>query len=382
MSVVFMLPVWTAPSEVWMQRMLEELSNELSSIICWDTIGEKLWRGRVRAVSLSANTRAFRIVRFLIQNLGIEQKTLEQLIITREIRKHGVKQILCHYGAFATSFMEVWRKNDIPLFVHFHGFDATFDLRCDDQPDKSYFPKSYLTDILELSKYAKFIANSKFTQSLLKEAGIPTEQIAVKYLGVPIPAKVKTHRNGEELKILHLGRLVDFKSPDRTIKAFEMACSKGLNAQLIIAGDGPMRVTCELLKLRSSYGNSIKILGSVNADQAQTLLANADIFTQHNIKGEITRQSECLGVSILEAMAAGLPVVGTKNGGVEEIIIDKETGILIEPGDIVGQANAIYNLAQDCQLRQRFGTAGNKHVTEHFSLEKEYQELHKILKIQ
>jgi len=381
MSVVFMMPVWKAPSEVWMQRMLEELTDDLSSIICWDTQGEKMWRGIVRAVSLSPTTRAFRLLRFLLQYIGINQNDIEKQIIKRELSKRGVDQILCNYGAFAISFMEVWRKNDIPLFVHFHGFDATFDLRCDDQPDKPYFPKSYLTDILELSKYATFIANSKFTQSLLTEVGIPTEQIAVKYLGVPLPPKVKTHRNGEEIKILHLGRLVDFKSPDRTIKAFEIACSKGLKAQLIIAGDGPMRVTCELLKLRSYYGNSIKIIGSVDADQAQTLLANADIFTQHNIKGEITKQSECLGVSILEAMAAGLPVVGTNNGGVKEIVIDKKTGLLNEPDDIEGQADAIYNLAQDFQLRQRFGTAGNMHVAKHFSLEKEYQELQTILKI-
>jgi glycosyltransferase involved in cell wall biosynthesis len=215
----------------------------------------------------------------------------------------------------------------------------------------------------------------------LIDAGIPTKHIRLKYYGVPVPPICKTHNGREELKILHLGRLVDFKSPDRTIKAFEIARSRGLHGKLIIAGEGPLRVTCESLKARSPYRDSIQLLGAVTMDYAKELLRDADIYTQHSIKGEISRQSECFGVSVIEAMAAGLPVVSTRSGGIKETVVDGETGILLSPGDVEGQADAICRLADDPALRQKLGSAGHKRVSENFTMEKEAKMLRTIMQI-
>ena len=128
-------------------------------------------------------------------------------------------------------------------------------------------------------------------------------------------------------------------------------------------------------------GIQLKYLGAVSAERAQELIADADIFTQHNISGEISRQSKSLGVSILEAMAFGLPIVGTKSGGVEETVINHENGILVEPGDIEGQANAIYQFAKDAELRQKIGNSGRARVAEYFSIETETNNLLSILEL-
>jgi glycosyltransferase involved in cell wall biosynthesis len=153
-----------------------------------------------------------------------------------------------------------------------------------------------------------------------------------------------------------------------------------LDCNLIIAGDGPLRTNCELLRLRSPYKDFIQILGSVNAQEAQTLFAEADVFTQHNIVGEISRQSECFGVSIVEAMAMGLPVVCTKNGGVIESVVQGETGFLGDPGDVEAQADAFIRLGGDPQLRQRMGDAGRVRVADFFSPGREIQQLRNIIK--
>jgi colanic acid/amylovoran biosynthesis glycosyltransferase len=377
MSVLFMMPLMTAPSEVWMQRMLEELDYDLGTVVAWDTGGATTWRNRVRAVSLqtpSALDRLLSVSRFH----NMVKHDTEQILL-REIRRKGITHALCHYGDFALRFMNVWRQVNIPLFVHFHGYDATFDRRHDADAEKAYFPETYARQIGNLAERATFIANSEFTKSLLMNAGIQSSRVHVKYLGVPVPAAAKVHKNVEEIHVLHLGRLVDFKSPDRTIRSFEIAQSKGLRGRLTIAGEGPFRVTCELLRMRSLYKSSIQILGAVTAEHAQSLLADADIYTQHNIKGEISRQEECFGVSIIEAMATGLPVVGTRSGGVVETVVDNETGFLVEPGNVEGQAEAILRLAGDRNLRQRLGDAGRGRVAEHFSMEGEGIRLRSIM---
>jgi len=304
-----------------------------------------------------------------------------QEVLLREIKRPTITHVLCHYAHFAVRFMDVWRTVSTPLFVHFHGYDATFDLRPDDQPYKRYFSDDYLLAVRELSTRAILIANSEFTKSLLIDAGLPSDRIEVKYLGVHIPPEIKKHGRVNEVTILHVGRLVDFKSPDRTIMAFEMARSRGLKGRLIIAGDGPMRITCELLRMRSPYKDSIEILGAVDHDRVQRLLIEADIYTQHNVKGEISRQSECFGVSIIEAMAMGLPIVGTRSGAVQETVVDGVTGFLIDPGDVEAQANALLRLAADPDLRQHFGEAGHRRVKERFSIEIERQRLFTIMNL-
>jgi colanic acid/amylovoran biosynthesis glycosyltransferase len=372
---------WHVPSEVWMQRMLEELGNDLGTIIANDTKGATRWRNHVRAVSLIPNWRFARYCYHLIPSLMPDLKLYAQTTLLKEIKRPGITQVLCHYGAFAVEFMDVWEKVDVPLYIHFHGYDATFDLRSYDNPDKRYFSDGYLLKVLKLAGRATIISNSEFTKSLLVDAGIPSDRIRIKYYGVPVPPTCKIHNNHREINILHLGRLVDFKSPDRTIKAFEIARSRQMDGNLIIAGDGPLRSKCELLKARSPYKDSIHILGAVTADYAKELLRDADIYTQHNIKGEISRQSECFGVSVIEAMAAGLPVIGTRSGGVNETVVDGETGILLDPGDVEGQADALYRLANDSALRQKLGSAGHRRVSENFSMAQEAKILRMIMQL-
>jgi glycosyltransferase involved in cell wall biosynthesis len=373
MSLLFMMPEWTVPSEVWMQRMLELLQDSLGTIVARDTKGVVKWRDRVRAVAL----RQSKSIRFLWR-FGIGRKSSHQILM-REIRRPGITHVLCHYGDFALNYMKIWQAVNVHLFVHFHGYDATFDLRSYEQPDRLSHSETYQQDILKLSERAILIANSEFTKSLLMDAGIPADRIKVKYFGVPLPTETKSHTKREGINILHLGRLVDFKSPDRTINAFEIARSRGMKGNLTIAGDGPLRTTCELLRLRSPYRDTIQLIGTVTPERAQELFAEADIYTQHNMTGEISRQRECFGVSVVEAMAAALPIVGTKSGGVLETVIHKKTGLLGGPGDIETQADAFLQLAKDHNLRQRLGDAGRKRVEDHFSMENESASLRKIL---
>jgi len=268
------------------------------------------------------------------------------------------------------------------LFVHCHGYDLTWKLRRARWPHFRRFSSGYVDAVRKLSKRSVLIANSEFTRARLEAVGIRRDRITVKYLGVPLPATCprhrQTHRSGE-VSILFLGRLVDCKGPDLTIQAFDLAAQRGLRGTLTIAGDGPLRGRCERLRRGSPFTDRIHLIGAVNAQEGKELLTRSDVFTAHHRIGPISGQEESLGVSVLEAMAAGLPVVTGRSGGVPETVLHGATGFLFEPGDLDAHASALLRLAQQPRLRQQFGEAGWRRVRERFSAEQEAQRLSEIM---
>jgi glycosyltransferase involved in cell wall biosynthesis len=80
--------------------------------------------------------------------------------------------------------------------------------------------------------------------------------------------------------------------------------------------------------------------------------------------------TEGLGSAVLDAMAMGHAVVGTKAGGIPEAVIDDETGLLVDTADARALAVAIVRLLKDAELRKQFGEAGRARVTEHFGVDR------------
>jgi glycosyltransferase involved in cell wall biosynthesis len=125
--------------------------------------------------------------------------------------------------------------------------------------------------------------------------------------------------------------------------------------RLVIYGDGPLRDELEALARR--LGAPAEFLGFVPgfADRIEEL----DVFV-------LPSRGENLPIAILEAMAAAVPVVATRVGGVPEVVVDEETGLIVEPDDVEGLAAALDRVAADDLLRERFGRAGATRVAERF----------------
>ena len=326
----------------------------------------------------SRNPRWYRVVHRMLPRLSrpVWREAGEEL--ARVVSQYRIDIVLAHFATTAVQFADVWEKLDAKLLIWCHGYDVTWDLRRADAPDLQVHDSTYKPRLKQLAVNAKFLANSNFTARKLAELGVARDSIQVNYLGAPIVARPPHEvpdRDHRRLKVLYLGRLVDCKGPDMVIRAFEVARNNGFLGDLIVAGDGPLRITCELMRARSPYRDDITITGFVTPEEANRLRNEADIFTAHNQKGVVTGQEEALGISILEAMGAGLPVVTGRSGGVTETVIDGTTGFLISPGDIGGHADALMRLSRDPELRVSMGRAGWERVRTKFSMQEQTKRL-------
>ena len=131
------------------------------------------------------------------------------------------------------------------------------------------------------------------------------------------------------------------------------------NIKLVIAGDGPLRKKIEAYIADNQYQHLITMLGE-RKDIANILNA-LDIFS-------LTSSSEGIPMTILEAMAASLPVIATDVGGIPQVVIDEETGFLVENKDKNGLVKAIKQLFEQPKLRQEFGKKGHLFLKEHYSI--------------
>jgi glycosyltransferase involved in cell wall biosynthesis len=148
-----------------------------------------------------------------------------------------------------------------------------------------------------------------------------------------------------------VGRLAYPKDPLTLVRA--LTALNGRRFSALLVGEGPQRprVEAELASLRPA--TPIVLTG--DRDDVGELLASSHLFV-------LSTRSEGLPVTVLEAMAAGLPVVASRVGGIPELVVDGETGFLVPPGDAYGLAYAIDRLLGDATLRERFGAAGRCRV--------------------
>jgi glycosyltransferase involved in cell wall biosynthesis len=130
--------------------------------------------------------------------------------------------------------------------------------------------------------------------------------------------------------------------------------------RVLVAGDGPDRPQLEAEIDRLGLAGTIELLGE--RGDVPELLAAADVFV-------LPSRSEGMPLSVLEAMAAGLPVVASRVGGVPELVRDGVTGTLVAPADPEALAAALSALAADAGARARFGAAGRARAEAEFGLD-------------
>ncbi len=152
-----------------------------------------------------------------------------------------------------------------------------------------------------------------------------------------------------------LARLVPQKGLEVLLDAFARLASP---ARLVIAGDGPLRAALERRAAALDLAGRVRLLGP-RADAA-AVMAALDLFV-------LPSRWEGFGLVLLEAMAAGRPVVASRVSAIPEVVADGETALLVPPGDAAALAAAMQALLDDPARRQAMGAAGRRRVAERFA---------------
>lgn len=172
--------------------------------------------------------------------------------------------------------------------------------------------------------------------------------------------KPKQDESRKSKTVLFMGRLVAEKDPLNLLEGFRLAAREVPDATLDIVGNGPLKPKIEE-RIRDYYLESRIRLLPATAD-VRPAFSKASVFT-------LPSASEASPNVVIEAMAMGLPVVGTRVGGIPELIENGRTGILVNPGDPRGLADALTSLLTSNDRGSEMGQAGRKRVLAHHSLE-------------
>ncbi len=169
--------------------------------------------------------------------------------------------------------------------------------------------------------------------------------------------------------VMHISNFRAVKRVTDVIRVFKKISDK-MDAQLIMVGEGPEKVSSVGVARQLGILNKVKYIG--NYQNIEELLLHADLIIQPS-------EHESFGLVALEAMAAGVPVIATKSGGIQELIIDGETGFLCEVGDIETMADRAIQILFDKKLQKEIGEKSIDRVKKYFSVEKilpQYEELY------
>jgi len=218
---------------------------------------------------------------------------------------------------------------------------------------------------------AAYTAVSDFTRrSLVTLERIPRSRIEVIYNGIDVPvahddsprarARAGLGLDQSAAVVLSVGRLDRVKDFGTLVRAMTKVVIDVPEAVLLIAGGGDEAYRQELIRLADELGiaDHVRLLGSRR--DVPALLAACDVFT-------LTSVTEALSMTILEAMAAGRPVLATDVGGNAEVVVPGETGVLIPVGDSSAAAQALIDLLTDPRRARGMGAAGRRRVRERFT---------------
>jgi glycosyltransferase involved in cell wall biosynthesis len=181
---------------------------------------------------------------------------------------------------------------------------------------------------------------------------VPSERVRVVPNGVPDPGAARS-RSSRAFTVLYLGQLSASKGVDDLIAAFESADLP--DARLVLAGAWLTRGDEERIRRALAATRArIEWVGPVDAEAKARTLGGADVLVLP------VRQPEGQPLVILEAMAAGLPVIATRRGAITDVVHDGVTGLLVPEADPGALARALERLARDPALRERLGAEGRR----------------------
>jgi glycosyltransferase involved in cell wall biosynthesis len=278
---------------------------------------------------------------------------LEAVVLAEHLKREGVVHLHNHIAtASCTVAMLASEVSGIPYSFTIHGPGIFFE------------PVHWRID--EKTARASFVACiSDFCRSqvMMFSGRAHWNKLHIVHCGVQ-PERYDGERRGSGQRLLFVGRLAGVKGVSVLFEALESIAPRFPDLQLTLIGDGLERADLEKEAQARGLGGAVTFAGYRSQAEVAEALREADMLILPSF-------AEGVPVVLMEAMAAGIPVVTTRVAGIPELVEDGVSGLLVPPGDTDALADAISALLADPARRARMGEKGRAKVVSEFNLDYE-----------
>ncbi len=289
-----------------------------------------------------------------VKNLAILPKAV---FVADSLRNEGVEHIHAHWGSTtATMAWIISELTGIPWSITLHRWDIK--------------ENNMLEEKIRSAKFVRCISENG-RDELFNTIGRKYEnRVKVIHMGVRIPdnrLEPKTHR--DVLRIVTPANLLEVKGHKFLVEACSILIERGVDGfQCVFYGEGPLKdILVDMIK-DGNLTEHIKLPGVIPHNELIEMYENheIDIVVLPSIT-TVNAEHEGIPVALMEAMAAGVPVISTITGGIPELL-DSGAGILVPPEDSEALADAIQLLMEDSEMRFKVGAKGREKVEREFAI--------------
>ncbi|TDN89148.1 glycosyltransferase involved in cell wall biosynthesis [Salegentibacter sp. 24] len=360
MNIALISPSRNAYSETFIQAHKERLNGNIFYYYNGE-VPTELEGGVV------INSRSKRILDIFKGHFRLNRFSLAEQAVITSFRKNNIDLVFAEYGTTGEALLPICKELQIPIIVHFHGFDASRKELI--KANESYYK------LFDYASYVVVVSNQMY-RDLLK-MGCPESKLVFNVYG-PREDFLEVKPTVKKQQFIAIGRFTDKKAPYYLILSFIRIKKKFPEARMVLAGDGELWNTCKNLIHYYGLDENISMPGVISKDQYIEYLKYSLAMVQHSITAE-DGDSEGTPLAILEASAAGLPVISTKHAGITDVIIDGKTGLLVEEHDVVGMSKKMQELLENNSLAKKMGKNGKDNISVNFSLNRHIKVLDDLI---
>lgn len=344
--------VFVASGQPWLWRQVLGLREFDTQLLCWERQNSATYPAGDAVVHVLPGDAApydgigrwwYRLRNLPRRNLyaavSRERRQLSKLL---DLVRPDV--ILCHFGDIAMRLLPEARRRRVPLVAYFHGDFQFYDNRW------------YRWSLRQCaSHFSAIIVVTDAERRWMLEHGVDAERVHWIPCGAPTDLfRLRDSAAAGPTRFVMVSRLSVEKGCDLSIRAFAIVSKELYSCELHLYGDGPKRELLQELVAELGIKDRVIFHGYVDERRLAERLPGYDVFIQHTVGREGSP------VSVVEAMACGLPVVATPAGDIGRQVVAGETGLLVEKGDVPAMAAAMLELVRSPELRRRLGKAGRE----------------------
>lgn len=312
----------------------------------------------------------------------IDKLTKFQLLFFWKAKRKKIKLIQAHFGPIGYKSLRLSNLLHIPIITRFYGFDLSMLPNIDPKWRNRY---------LKLFRNGNlFIVEGQYMGKQLEMLGCPSQKIAIHHLGInindyPLRKFGKQNVNNDVLKILMIGRFVEKKGFIYGLKAFKIFKDKGNKGVLTIVGDSDD--TLEGKKVKEEIKNFVDqnnliddviFRGVMPLNLLKMEYYKHEVLVAPSVMGYKGDNEGGLPVSVIEAAATGMPIIGTRHCDIPEVIKQNITGFLVEEKDFELLSEYLIKFYKNKELINSFGINAHDLIIKEYDATKQGKKLEEI----